>query len=103
MASVGTTKRLSRIARRAIPAVREAFERGEISAKRADLLLYLPKAEQALELERRLSEAHAREAQHRRVAAAIKSYLDGLNGQKVDLHRLGGVIRAALQHPVSLP
>jgi hypothetical protein len=98
MASSGTAKRLSRIRRRAIPEVREAFERGEISAKRADLLLYLPKAEQAAELTRRLSEANEREERHRLVAAAIKTYLKTLDGRKVDLLELGGIIRAALTH-----
>jgi hypothetical protein len=50
---------------------------------------------QAVELERRLNEAHEREARHRRVAEIIRSYLDSLNGQPVDLHRLGGIIRQA--------
>jgi len=48
--SPGTRKRLSRIRRRAIPQVREAYENGQISAKRADLLLYLPAEQQAAEL-----------------------------------------------------
>ena len=95
MPSLGTTKRISRIRRRAIPEVLEAYERGAISAKRADLLLYLPKAEQALELKRRLNEAYEREARPRLVADAIKSYLDGLNGKRVDLVELAGIIRKA--------
>ena len=96
MPSPGQTKRLSRIRRRAIPAVREAYERGEISAKRADLLLYLPKAEQAVELERRLAEAHEREDRHCLVATAIRGYLDQLDGKRVDLIELAKIIRKAL-------
>ena len=88
MPSAGQTKRISRIRRRAIPAVREAYERGDISAKRADTLLYLPADQQAAELERRLSEAHEREARHRLVAESIRGYLDGLNGRRVDLYVL---------------
>jgi hypothetical protein len=82
MASPGQTKRISRIRRRAIPAVAEAYERGDISARRADTLLYLPAGEQAAELERRLAEAHERERKHRLVAEAIRGYLDGLAGQR---------------------
>jgi hypothetical protein len=94
----GYTKlqRVSRIRRRAIPAVLDAFERGEISAKRADLLLHMNPREQALELERRLSQAHEREVRHRAVAGAIKRYLDDLGNQKVDLIELGKIIRQAL-------
>jgi hypothetical protein len=88
--------RLNRIKRRALPIVRDAFERGEISAKRADLLLYLPKAEQKAELERRLSEVRERERRNLLVATTIRKYLDSLNGQKVDLYQLGGIIRQAL-------
>ena len=96
MASAGQTKRISRIKRRAIPAVREAYERGDISARRADILLYLPAAEQAAELERRLSEAHEREARHRLVADAIRAYLDELGDRRVDLVELEKIIREAL-------
>jgi hypothetical protein len=94
----GYTKlqRVSRIKRRAIPAVVAAFEAGKISAKRADLLLYLSKDEQAVELERRLALAHDVERKHRLVASVIKTYLDNLNGRSVDLHQLGGLIRQAL-------
>jgi hypothetical protein len=91
-----TTKRHRRIERRAIPAVLEAYRAGKISAKRADLLLYLPPTEQAAELERRLSDAREREAKHRRAAATLRGYLDGLNGQPPDLHQLNGIIRKAL-------
>jgi hypothetical protein len=96
MASVGITKRISRIKRRACPEVLAAFENGLISAKRADLLLYLPAGEQALELERRLSEARRREERHQAVALTIKRYLDGLGNQKVDLAQLSKIIKEAV-------
>lgn len=89
-------KRISRIRRRASPEVREAYENGLISAKRADLLLYKSHSEQQAELTRRLSEAHERETRHRLVADAIRTYLDSLNGRQVDLHQLAGIIRQAL-------
>jgi hypothetical protein len=76
--------------------VRDAYERGAISARMADTLLYLSPAKQAAELERRLAEAREREARHRLVAQAIRGYLDQLNGAKVDLHQLSGIIRQAL-------
>jgi hypothetical protein len=94
--SPGTRKRLSRIKRRAIPEVREAYKNGQISAKRADLLLYLRPQEQRAELERRLSEAKEREERHRRTAEVIKSYLNTLEGKRPDLHQLAGIIKAAL-------
>ena len=59
--SVGTRKRLSRIKRRAIPAVREAYEKGLISAHKADNLLYLPKHQQAKELAGILTDRESRE------------------------------------------
>lgn len=96
MPSRTTLQQLSRIRRRALPAVREAFERGDISASRAGILLYLPPDEQAAELTRRLNEAHEREDRHRLIATTIRGYLDGLNGRQVDLHQLGGIIRQAL-------
>ena len=94
----GYTKlqRVSRIKRRALPAVVAAFEAGKISAKRADLLLHLNPREQALELERRLSEAREREARHRLVAETIRRYLDARDGGRVDLVELAGLIRGAL-------
>jgi hypothetical protein len=94
---VSTTKRHQRIERRASPPVLEAYRAGRITARRADILLYLPAAEQAAELERRLSEVHEREERQRAVASAIKRYLDTLNGRPVDLHQLSGIIRQALK------
>jgi hypothetical protein len=94
--SSSATKRARRIERRCIPAVVKAFQSGQISARSADVFLSLPQAEQAQELERRLSEAHERETGHRLVAEAIRGYLDGLGGQKVDLIELGKIIRETL-------
>jgi hypothetical protein len=94
MPSPGQTKRISRIRRRAIPAVREAYERGDISAKRADILLYLPADQQAAELERRLAEIAEREQKHAIVARTIREYLDTVS--KVDLQELNQRIREAL-------
>ena len=96
MASKGTLKRISRIRRRASREVLEAYEAGSISAKRADLLLYLPPDQRNAELERRLTEVRTREARNRLVADAIRGYLDSLNGQQVDLNTLGQTIREAL-------
>lgn len=91
-----TTKRHRRIERRAIPAVREAYERGDISARRADILLYLPADQQAAELERRFAEIAEREQKHATVARTIREYLDGLGERKVDLVELGNIIKEAL-------
>jgi hypothetical protein len=41
MHSKGTRKRISRIMRRADPSVREAYQNGQLSARKADQLLYL--------------------------------------------------------------
>jgi hypothetical protein len=54
--------RLNRIKKRALPIVREAYESGQITARRADILLYLPADQQAEELRSRLSEDHEHEA-----------------------------------------
>jgi hypothetical protein len=96
MPSPGTTKRISRIRRRASPEVREAYENGLISAKCADLLLYKSPSEQAAELNRRLTKARERETRHGLAAAAIRTYLDGLGERKVDLIELGKIIQNAL-------
>jgi hypothetical protein len=94
--SSSATRRARRIVKRCVPAVTTALHAGQISARSADVFLRLNPGEQAAELERRLSEAHEREARHRAVAGAIKQYLDGIGDQKVDLHQLSGVIREAL-------
>jgi hypothetical protein len=75
MPSAGTRKRISRIRRRAIPEVAQAYKDGQISARRADVLLYLPPEEQLTELVRLLSVQEA--AQHRSQVAAriIKAHV----------------------------
>jgi hypothetical protein len=93
--SPGQRKRISRIKRRAIPAVREAYENGLISARKADDLLYLPKREQAKELAAILSERETRERTAHLAAEAINSYLASNSG-KVDLLELGQKIRGAI-------
>ena len=42
--------RVNRIKRRGTPAIREAFESGRITARRADILLHLEPTQQAAEL-----------------------------------------------------
>jgi hypothetical protein len=96
MPSAGQTKRISRIRRRAIPAVREAYERGDISARKADTLLYLPAGEQQSEIGRLLDKAHRREEKNRLVAGVIRQYLDNLGKRKVDLIELSKLIKEAL-------
>jgi hypothetical protein len=49
-ASEGHRKRLSRIRRRAAKEVQEAFLAGHISARKADVLLYLEPEQQRLEI-----------------------------------------------------
>ena len=73
--SPGQKKRISRISRRAIPSVREAYENGLISAHKADDLLYLPKRRQAEELAAILAERESRERTAHLAAATINEYL----------------------------
>jgi hypothetical protein len=95
MASVGHTKRLSRIKGRAIPAVQEAYENGLISAKRADLLLYLSPSKQAERLCELLRDREAKERRHKAAAQTIEAYLQSHKG-KPDLQELAAQIRAAI-------
>jgi hypothetical protein len=92
-----TTKRHRRIERRASAEVLEAYRAGQITARRADILLYLPAAEQVAELERRLSEARQREESHRTVAMTIRQYLDDLGNRKVDLIELSKLIKEGMK------
>ena len=96
MPDASSTRRARRIERRCIAPVVEALHNGQISSRSADEFLKLSPAKQALELSRRLEEIRERETRHRVVVAAIRGYLDNLNGQRVDLHRLGGILRSAL-------
>ena len=82
-----------RIERRCIPEVAAALHAGQISARRADAFLRLTPAQQTVELEHRLTEAHERERKHRLVAEAIRGYLDGLDGKRVDLVELARIIK----------
>jgi hypothetical protein len=85
--SPGHRKRLSRIARRASPAIREAFERGQISARRADTLLYLPPTEQAARLAELLSDRDNKARACQRAADTIalaEGYRYELASQGID-------------------
>jgi len=84
MLSVGTKKRLSRIRRRAIAEVQATFARGDISAKKADLLLYLEPAQQSVELQRLLS-VREEAARRSRIAAVIRRHVKGGNRDIVAL------------------
>ena len=96
--SPGQKKRLSRIRRRAIPAVREAYESGAISARRADIWLYLTSAEQEAKLAALLSERAAKAHAYRQAAGVIENYLQERQGTRcaLDLQELGARIRAVL-------
>lgn len=96
MASVGQLKRLRRVERRSLPEALAAYRAGQLSARTLDSLLYLPREQQQAELTRRLAEARQREENHRKVAAAIKLYLDQLGKQRVDLIELSKRIKEAL-------
>ena len=93
---LASTQRHRRIERRALPEVLEAYRAGQITARRADILLHLPEVEQAAELERRLVLARERERKHRLVAGVIREYLDGHNSRRVDLGELAGILRGKL-------
>jgi hypothetical protein len=94
--SPSQAKRQRRIERRCIVAVVEALHSGRISARSADVFLRLDPDQQAAELDRRLSAARERERRNRLAAEAIRMYLNGLGGQRPDLHQLVGVLKAAL-------
>jgi hypothetical protein len=95
--SPGQRKRLSRIARRASPAVREAFERGQISARRADTLLYLSPDEQVARLAELLSQQDIKARTYQRAASVIDAYLqEHCSPKRIDLHELGCLIREAV-------
>jgi hypothetical protein len=96
MSANSALKRSRRIEARCIRSVAQALREGRISPRSADDFLRLSPDQQAVELERRLSEAQERERKHQLVARAIGTYLDNLDGRQVDLHQLGGIIRQAL-------
>ena len=76
MLSVGTKKRLSRIHRRALPEVVRVFEDGQISARRADQLLYLEPAQQLAQLQHLLSVREEARRRSKIAAAVIKAHID---------------------------
>jgi hypothetical protein len=93
--SPGQKKRISRIKRRAVLEVRQAFERGDISARRADELLYLDPTSQRKELAAILADRETRERTAHVAAETINTHLASHPG-KVDLTELGQKIRAAI-------
>jgi hypothetical protein len=96
MSATTQEKRARRVERRAIPEVVEAVRSGKLSVRLADQLLYLPKAQQKAELDRRLKAVEDRERISATVARTIREYLDCLEGRKVDLGALNLRIREAL-------
>jgi hypothetical protein len=101
MLSLGQRKRISRIRRRASPAVREAFKRGQISVRRADTLLYLEPPEQEARLAEFLAGRDTKVRAYQRAAGIINAYLQERRSPKrIDLHELECRIREALAHSV---
>jgi hypothetical protein len=94
--SPGQQKRLGRIRRRACRQVREAFARGDITVRRADILLYLPPAAQKRELEKWLAVRKTKKQIYARAAETIRNYLEKLDGAKPVLLELAEMIRASL-------
>jgi hypothetical protein len=94
--SPGQQKRLGRIRRRACRRVREAFARGDISARRADILLYLPLPEQKRELKKWLAVRADKKQIYSKAAETIRNYLKKLDGAKAVLPELAVLIRASL-------
>jgi hypothetical protein len=87
-------KRERRVMRRALPEIVQAVRSGKLSLRLADQLLYLPRARQRAELQRRLKAIEDRERISARVAAEIREYLD--THPKVDLLELNRRLKAAI-------
>ena len=87
MLSEGTRKRISRIARRATPLVREAFKAGKISVRRADQLLYLQPDQQRAELSRLLAVREEAARRSRIAAEVIRRHVNTGNRDIVALRR----------------
>ena len=94
--SPGQQKRLGRIKRRACSDVRDAFARGDITARRADILLYLPPAAQKRELKKWLAVRKTKKQVYAKAAETIRSYLETLDGAKPVLPELAEAIRDSL-------
>jgi hypothetical protein len=75
MPSLGTQKRIARIRKRAIPEVQLAFQQGQISARRADQLLYLEPATQRAELGRLLAVQENTKRRSKIASAVIRTHL----------------------------
>jgi hypothetical protein len=73
--SRGHRKRVSRIQKRAAPEVVRAFQQGLISAKRADLWLYLPVEQQQTQLQAYLSERETISQRSKIAAEIIQKHL----------------------------
>jgi hypothetical protein len=95
MLSPGTKKRISRINRRAVPEVAQAYRQGRISARRADTLLYLPLEEQRRELDRILAEQEKTSQRSKIAAAILRDYVARGCG---NLHALQQDLKTALAH-----
>ena len=85
--------RLNRIKRRGIPAIREAFESGRITARRADILLHMPLEEQAARLNEILG-AQERVRLRSKIAAEVIN--KHLRSGRPDLQVLQTQLRQAL-------
>jgi hypothetical protein len=81
-------KRRRRIERRSIAPVVAALHSGQISPRAADVFLRLTPKKQAVELERRLSEANERERKNRLVADAIRTWRSAVDLVELG-HRIG--------------
>jgi hypothetical protein len=80
----GTKGRLRRIEKRALPELKQAIEAGFVTVRKADEMLYWPKAKQRAYIEGQQQAFERRRA----VGAAIRQYLDGLSGRRPDLEEL---------------
>jgi hypothetical protein len=98
MPSEGTRKRISRIMRRADPSVREALQNGQISARKADQLLYLEPAEQRDAIARILAKREALARRSKLAAAVIKAHVAA--GRR-DLASLRRDLQLALASPAA--
>ena len=98
MLSTGTRKRISRIRRRAIAEVQEAYQQGKISARRADQLLYLEPSRQLVELSRILAVQEETARRSRVAAMVIREYVQG---GKHDLVALQKDLQLALSTPTT--
>jgi hypothetical protein len=95
MPSPGTQQRIRRIKARATPAIRDVFEAGQISARRADIFLHMPHAEAEARLAALLAARDTKAHAYQKAASVIEDYLREQRS-RIDLHELGTQIRSAL-------